>query len=110
VEPDALDASDAEHRESVVVLQAACGAGEPEKMARNMNAWELTVATLLQIGRGMTLVGLLLGGIFYVAVHYGRQPTRGFEAGRNDVRRATGRPLLAIGLAGAVVWIIAALR
>ena len=75
-----------------------------------MNASDLVAASLWQIGRGMTLVGLLLGIPFYLFTRYGRRPPDAYAQGQNDVRRLTAIPLIVIGLVGAVIWIVAALR
>ena len=58
----------------------------------------------------MALVGLLLGVPFYLFTHYGRRPPDAYAQGQNDVRRLTAIPLIAIGLVGAVLWIVAAMR
>jgi hypothetical protein len=70
----------------------------------------LEAASFLQIGRGMALVVLLLGVAFSFSTHYGRRPSHEFGQGRDEIRRLAAVPLIAIGLAGAVVWIVAALR
>jgi hypothetical protein len=79
----------------------------PAKILRSVN---LVAASLLQIGRGMALVGLLLGVAFSFSTRYGRRPSDEFGQGRNDIRRLTAVPLIAIGLVGAVIWIVAAFR
>ncbi len=75
-----------------------------------MDAGFLATASLLQIGRGMTLVGLLLGSAFYLQVRFGRRPSDAYSRGQDDIWRLTAEPLIVIGLVGAVLWIVAALR
>jgi hypothetical protein len=58
----------------------------------------------------MVVVGLLLGVAFYLDQRFGRRPRYGYFKGEDDVRRLTAKPLIAVGLIGAVLWIVAALR
>jgi hypothetical protein len=58
----------------------------------------------------MALVGLLLGVAFYFSTHYARRPSDQFGQGRDDIRRLTAIPLIAIGLVGAAIWIVAVFR
>lgn len=75
-----------------------------------MDAGLLVATSLLQIGRGMAIVGLLLGPAFYLQIRFGRRPSSAYWQGKADIWRLTAKPLIAIGLVGAVLWIVAALR
>jgi hypothetical protein len=70
----------------------------------------LVASSLVQTGRAMTLFGLLVGVAFYLAMRYGR-PSRGAVGeGQDEVMRMAAKPLIALGLVGAVLWIVGTLR
>ena len=58
----------------------------------------------------MAVVGLLLGVAFYLQIRFGRSATSAYWKGREDIWRLTAKPLIVIGLVGAVIWIVAAVR
>jgi hypothetical protein len=75
-------------------------------------AYGLIAASLLQVGRGLAIVGLVVGVASYLSTRYGRRPRPGetFTRANYAVQRQWAKPLTAIGLVGAVIWIVAALR
>lgn len=70
----------------------------------------LVAASVLQAGRGMAVVGLLLGVAFYLQTRFGRRPSSAYSQGKDDIWRLTAKPLIAIGLVGVVLWIVGAVR
>jgi hypothetical protein len=58
----------------------------------------------------MAVVGLLLGVAFYLQTRFGRRPSSAYEQGQDDIWRLTAKPLIAIGLVGAVLWIVIVLH
>jgi hypothetical protein len=68
----------------------------------------LTIS-LFQLGRGMTLLGLLGLGSFWGSRH--AKPPQG-PVGESQIwiMNLTKLPLTIVGVIGAVIWIIAALR
>ena len=77
-----------------------------------MDVGFLVAASLLQIGRGLAIVGLVVGVANYLSTRYGRRPRPGetFTQANYEVDRQWAKPLIAIGLIGAIIWIVAALR
>lgn len=67
-------------------------------------------ASLLETGPWLAVVGLSLGVAFFLQTRFGRRPSNAYERGQDDIWRLTAIPLIVIGLVGAVLWIIAALR
>ena len=77
-----------------------------------MDAGFLVAASLLQIGRGLAIVGLVVGVAYYVSTRYGRRPrpNEPFTQANYAVDKWFAKPLIAVGLVGAVIWIVAAVR
>jgi hypothetical protein len=66
-------------------------------------------ASLLQVGRGMTLLGLIgVGG--FVFSRYAKRPTGPVGESNIWFMNLTKLPLTIVGVIGAVIWIVAALR
>lgn len=70
----------------------------------------LVAVSLLQAGRGMAVVGLLLGVAFYLQTRFGRHPSDAYSQGKDDIWRLTAKPLIVVGFVGAVLWIVAVVR
>jgi hypothetical protein len=71
----------------------------------------LLAMSLVQAGRGMALVGLLLGTGGYLVTRSGiRRPTGPIGRGQERVWKATSVPLMVIGVIGLVLWIVGSLR
>jgi hypothetical protein len=67
--------------------------------------------SLVHIGQGMALVGLVLGGGFFVLTRRGnRRATGPYGRGFDASNKAMAIPLLIAGVVGVILWIVGSLR
>lgn len=70
---------------------------------------QIVLASLFQLGRGMTLLGLVGVAGFWASRH-AKRPTGPVSQSQIWITNLTELPLTIVGVIGAVIWIVAALR
>ena len=92
-------------------VRAEDARGGPSNTGGDVSTRFLFAMSLVQAGRGVALVGLLLGaGSFLTTGRRGRPASGPYGRGQDRAAKAMAVPLLVVGVIGVVLWVVGSLR